>query len=271
MNAIESDYQLEALMRFARAVICLGALASLAASPVPGGGRYQPAMPVIVIDAVSASAGDTDYLFRLGLMEGHLIIGHQLLQAKRPELALPHFGHPVREIYDDISDYLSDHKFPGFDKQLAVLEASAASAPDSPDTEQKYQAIIATIHKARELAPATVRASVPDTIKICADTIDAASGEFNEALEQGRVANMVEYHDSRGYLEYASQQLKGAMAANQGAASDAMLKRLQDLLVKAQWIVEPLLPDPKPRASVSDFRGIARQALDLGKEAQKGG
>ena len=44
-------------------------------------------------------------------------------------------------------------------------------------------------------------------IKICSDTIDAASGEFGEALENGRLTAVVEYHDSRGYLEYVAQQV----------------------------------------------------------------
>ena len=45
---------------------------------------------------------DVDFLFRLGMLEGHLIVGHDLLQAGQPALAAPHFGHPVRELYDDI-------------------------------------------------------------------------------------------------------------------------------------------------------------------------
>lgn len=253
-------------MRFVLPMLGLCALATMgAAAPLLPGAPAGSASIVRVDAERSASEDDTDFLFRLGLMEGHLMIGHELLQAKRPEMALPHFGHPVRELYDDVSGYLTKHHFPAFDKQLARLEASAATAPTAADTEKRYQEMIVTLHKARGLAPAALRASVPEMIKLCADTIDAASGEFNEALEQGRIASTVEYHDSRGYLEYTSLQLKGLKETAKDSTSQGLLARFGDLLAKAEWIVEPLLPDPTPRASVEQFRAIAAQATELAK------
>ena len=218
-------------------------------------------------DTPAANPNDeaTDFLFRLGMMEGHLIIGHELLLAHRPALALPHFGHPVHEIYDDISGYLEKNKFPRFDKQLAGLEASAAAAPDSADTEKQYQAIIVTVHKARALTPASLRASLPDMIQICSDTIDAASGEFGEGLEQGRIASVVEYHDSRGYLEYVSDEIGRLSASHADPASQSLLDRFKTVLAKAQWIVEPLLPYPTPRASLDAYRAIAAEAATVAK------
>jgi hypothetical protein len=235
------------------------------ASPLPPS-PPRPAGPIVAVDAKYGDADDaTDFLFRLGMLEGHLMIGHDLLQAKQPSLALPHFGHPVRELYDDISDYLAKNKFPQFDGQLAALEASVAAAPDSADTEARYQAAIVTVHKAREIAPASLRASLPEMIQICSDTIDAASGEYGEGLEHGRIAVIVEYHDSKGYLEYVAQQLGEMFAAHRDAASQDLLDRFKAVLAKAQWIVEPLLPDPTPRASVGTYRAIAAEAAAIAK------
>lgn len=213
----------------------------------------------------SDAEDDTDFLFRLGMLEGHLLIGHQLLEAHQPALALPHFGHPVRELYADIEDYLDKNHFPAFDKQLAGLEAAATVAPESADTEAKYEAVIATIHKAREIAPASLRASLPEMIQICSDTIDAASGEFGEGLEQGRIAVIVEYHDSKGYLEWVQQELGLLRADHKDTASESLLDRFQAVLAKAEWIVDPLLPDPTPRASVGTYRAIAAEAAALTK------
>src|ERR1700740_1806787 len=95
-----------------------------------------------VAAASDTNAADTDFLFQLGMLEGHLLVGHELLEAHRPALALPHFGHPLTEIYDNISDYLQQHKFPPFNEQLAELEATATAMPEAPDTEAKYQAVI---------------------------------------------------------------------------------------------------------------------------------
>lgn len=209
------------------------------------------------------TAADTDFLFRLGMMEGHLMVGHELLQAKHAALALPHYGHPVKELYDDIGPYLKAKNFAAFDKELIALEAAVMAAPDAPATETKYQAVIAIIHRARALAPAPLRASLPEMIKVCADTVDAASGEYGEALEQDKIASVVEYHDSRGYLEYVAVQLRELKAAHPDAASQALIERFSAVLGKAQAIVADLLPLQTPKATLADYRAIAAEARDV--------
>jgi len=221
--------------------------------------------PVLADPHYGSAGDDTDFLFRLGMLEGHLIIGHDLILAHQPALALPHFGHPVRELYDDMADYLAAKKFPQFDQQLAELETAVKTAPESADTEAKYQAAIVMVHKARNLAPPDLRASVPEMIKICSNVMDAASGEFGESLERGRISVIVEYHDSRGYLEYVAQQLNDLKAAHPDSRSQDTFARFKAVLAKAQWIVEPLLPGPTPRASVGDYRAIAAEAAGIAK------
>jgi len=244
---------------------CLAGSAALAAPSFPTPPRSAA---ILQADAhLGDVADDADYLFRLGMLEGHLLVGHELLAAHQPGLALPHFGHPVRELYDDISDYLNRRKFPPFDTQLARLEAAVAAAPSSPDTEAKYQAAIETLHKARLIAPEELRGSVPEMIKMCSDVIDAASGEFGESLERGRVTALVEYHDSRGFLEYVDQEI-GALAAAH-PDQNALFDRFRGVLAKAQWIVGELLPAPTPRASVSTYRSFAAEAAGLAHEAAR--
>lgn len=208
----------------------------------------------------SAPADDVDFLFRLGMLEGHLMVGHDLIKAGRNKLALPHFGHPVCELYDDISGYLATKRVTPFDKQLIQLEAAVASAPGAPATEALYTATIKSVQAARLSAPAELRASVPGMIRICADTIDAAAGEFGEALNRGRIETLVEYHDSRGYLSYVQQEVNALAAASPDPASQGMIARFKIALAKALWIVDPLIPDPTPRASVGQYRAVAAEA-----------
>lgn len=215
--------------------------------------------------AAHPDPADIDFLFRLGMLEGHLIVGHDLLVAHQGSMALPHFGHPVRELYDDVSDYLDNRKFPAFDTQLVKLEAAVAAAPYAPQTEAQYQAAIATVHKARDIAPAEVRASVPAMIKVCAETLDAASGEYGGALERGRIQSIVEYHDSRGYVSWVGEYLQSLIGAHPDIASQDLLGRMKLVLAKAQWIVEPLLPAATPRASVGQYRAVAAEAAALTK------
>ena len=212
---------------------------------------------------LDAAADDTDFLFRLGMLEGHLIIGHDLIRANRPNLAVPHFGHPVRELYDEIADYIKARRIPAFEDQLIRLEAAMTAQPGAPATEQLYQSVIATVHKARETTPAALRASIPEMIKVCADTIDAASGEYGQSLNRGQITEIVEYHDSRGYVSYVTEELARMRQSHPDAASQSLLDRFQTVLAKAQWIVEPLLPGASPRASVGQYRSVASEAKAL--------
>jgi hypothetical protein len=213
-------------------------------------------------NALASGEDDADFLFRLGMMEGHLIVGHDLLAAGKPELAIPHFGHPVRELYDDISGYLTERRFPAFDRQLIRLEAAVTAAPASLEAERQYQQAIETIHEARQTSPAPIRDSVPDMIKVCADTIDAASGEYGEAVKEGRVDSLVEYHDSRGYVSFVTAEVERL----QNKRTDpGLIARFKTVLAKAQWIVEPLMPADPPRASIAEYRAIAAEATAVAK------
>lgn len=213
--------------------------------------------------ARATPADDVDYLFRLGMLEGHLMVGHELLKAGQNGLALPHFGHPVRELYDDIEDYVAAKKVAPFDTQLIKLEAAVAGDPASPQTEALYQATIATVQQARLAAPQALRDSLPQQIRICSDTIDAAAGEYGESLNRGRIDVLVEYHDSRGYLAYVAQQSDALAKTHPAPAEQGLIARFKAVLAKAQWIVDPLLPSPTPRASVGQYRAIATEAANV--------
>ena len=75
--------------------------------------------------------------------------------------------------------------------------------------------------------------------------------------------SVVEYHDSRGYLEWVAQQVKELKAAHADAASQALIDRFSAVLAKAQAIVADLLPAPTPKASLADYRAIAAEAREV--------
>jgi hypothetical protein len=246
------------MIRRPLSIFALGLALSVAgAHPGGAGAATSTAAP---------SAEDTDFLFQLGILEGHLIVGHDLLKAGKPQMALPHFGHPVHEIYGDIADYLTEKKITGFDTRLIRLEAAVASDPDSAATEALYQQTIQAVHEARMTAPAALRDSVPAMIKICSDTVDAAAGEYSTAVEQGRIAAIVEYHDSRGYLAAAAQQVEKLRQQNPDDVDQNRLTRFQTVLAKAQWIVEPLIPPAPPRATPAEYRDVAAQAAQVARQ-----
>ena len=110
--------------------------------------RRLPLLPLLSTTPAPAS-DDADYLFRLGIMERHLMIGGALLDAHQDQFALPHFGRPVLELYEDIADALAEKRIPAFDGALNRLEAAVAARPQAPETQQIFAEAIATLHRAR--------------------------------------------------------------------------------------------------------------------------
>lgn len=237
-------------------IIALAATGTVAAIPFA---RAEPLM----VQLAANQQDDTNFLFLLGMLEGHLKIGHELLQADKAKLAQPHFGHPVRELYDDLKDYIAAKRVPQFEEQLADLDKAVGDAPASPATEAKYKGVIASIHQARAAVPAAIRDSVPEVIRICADTIEAASGEYGESVDKGRIANLPEYHDSRGFIAYVAQQVAEMEKSHTSGDDASLISRFKTVLAKAQAIVGPLLPPERPQKSVADYRAIAHEAHAL--------
>jgi hypothetical protein len=223
------------------------------------------ALQVAATDPSGISAEDqAEFLFKLGLLEGHLVIGKALLDIDQPRAALPHFGHPVRELYDDIHEALPARGVADFDTDLIALEAMVAAKPKDPATNAKFAAVMGIVAAARASVPEALRDAEPFMLGVLGDIMETASEDYSEAIERGRIEKPVEYHDSRGYLLYAASEMTRleAMPALRG---DARLQAFRGELAKAQAIVGPLLPPERPLKSVAQFKAIVANAKTIAK------
>lgn len=170
--------------------------------------------------AQAAKASDVedelDLFEKLGLMEGHLMIGKALLDAKMQRDAEPHFGHPISEIYDYIKPVFAERKYPEFDSDLRDLEARAKSAPQAPETTAAYDAVLAKIDGLRRTIPANLSSSPGFVVRGIALMMEASADDLAESFEKGKIANTVEYHDAMGFARYADKVL----AANRALLGD---------------------------------------------------
>src|SRR5258708_9407381 len=172
---------------------------------------------VQVADAVGGSSAgltgeraDFDLLEKLGLLEGHLMIGKALLEASMPREAMPHFGHPVRELYAYIEPQLRDRGVAAYDTDLSALEAQARQGAGGPFAAM-YATAIQKLNATRATVAAERMSSPRFMVGVIAQlTIDVAS-DFGESQERGRIVNTVEYHDAMGFLGY-SQGLTDRLA-----------------------------------------------------------
>jgi hypothetical protein len=184
-----------------------GATLQLASS----GNDVQLAQAKAVLDP----ADDADLFEKLGLMEGHLLIGKALADAGMMGDALPHFGHPIEEIYDYIKPAFAARGVPEFALELKDLEAQMKRTASAEATAAKddlasnaYVLALVRIDALRRSIPEATRTRPAFVLRMVGQMIDNAGDDLAESIERGRIRNRVEYHDAVGFARYAQALLK---------------------------------------------------------------
>jgi hypothetical protein len=206
-------------------------------------------------DATTGSVNvedNLDLFEKLGLMEGHLMIGKALLDAHMQEAALPHFGHPVRELYDYLKPIFAERKYPEFEADLQDLERRATNEPNAPATTTAYDAVLVKIDGLRNTTPTNLMNS-PDFLTTGIGLmVDAAAGDLGESLDKGNIVNTLEYHDAMGFARYADTAVK-KYGSVLGRRVPAITKETAFTLTA----FPSLEPPSRPTRSVSSVRSAA--------------
>jgi Helix-hairpin-helix motif len=195
--------------------------------------------------ALTGEAKDVDYLHKLALMKGHMLVAGELLALNQPALAEPHLGHPVEEIYIDLADQLSERQVPEFKNELTKVQDLVRFKPGSSQIKADYNQAMAAIDKAIAALPATQRQAPPFMLKVINSVLDTAGSEYRAAIANGKVKEAIEYQDSRGFVSYAQDTLYRSIAAKLTSQNAAVQQKLTATLsaLRKAW------PTPIPPAS----------------------
>lgn len=161
--------------------------------------------------ATAAAPPDEAFLVQLLLMKGHLRVGRELVDQGLWNDALPHFLHPTEEIYKALAPALAERKVAAFDKDLAALAALVKSRNEAGGVLAAHAAVLAKIEAATGTLTAETRARPAFVFAVAERLLDAAVSEYKEALDGDRIANPVEYQDSRGFV-WVTEELVMALA-----------------------------------------------------------
>lgn len=164
---------------------------------------------VTVQDVVlTGVAKDVDYMAKLGLMKGHLIVAKELLDQQLPKQAEPHIGHPVEEIYVDVEDQLNERNVKEFKTNLISLQDLVKAQPKAAKVNTDFKASMNAVDGAIAALPQTQRTSPEFTLQVINELLDAANSEYGAAISNNKIAAAIEYQDSRGFVTYANQLLQ---------------------------------------------------------------
>ncbi|MBW4564227.1 MAG: helix-hairpin-helix domain-containing protein [Mojavia pulchra JT2-VF2] len=198
---------------------------------------------------LTGEAKDVDYMTKLGLMKGHLLVAKELLDQNQPKQAEPHIGHPVEEIYVDVEDQLNDRKVKEFKTSLVSLQDLVKSNPKNAKLKTDFTSSVQAVDGAIAALPADQRSKPGFVLQVINGLLDAANSEYGAAIANGKVSAAIEYQDSRGFVIYANDLYKGIssqVAQTNPEAHKAIEASLADLVKVWPAAVPPATPVKTP-------------------------
>ncbi|MEH2438331.1 MAG: helix-hairpin-helix domain-containing protein [Nostoc sp.] len=158
---------------------------------------------------LTGEAKDVDYMSKLGLMKGHLLVAQELLDQNQPKQAEPHIGHPVEEIYVDVEDQLNERKIKEFKTTLVSLQDLVKSSPKDSKVKTNFTSSMQAVDGAIAALPESQRSKPGFVLQAINELLDSANSEYGAAIANGKITAPIEYQDSRGFVFYANELYKG--------------------------------------------------------------
>lgn len=230
--------------------------------------QYDQVKDMVTIEDIklTGEAKDVDYMIKLGLMKGHLMVAKELLDLQKPDQAEPHIGHPVEEIYADVEEQLKERNVKEFKTQLVALQDLIKSgAKDAAKVSTDFKGSMQSVDSAIAGIPATQRQSTPFVMQVLVGLLDTANSEYTASIANGKITQAIEYQDSRGFVAYANELFK-SIAPNLEKQNAATYKSVQTTLadLTTAW------PAPIPPATpVKTPDQVAQMVKSIELSSQK--
>ncbi|MBD2101531.1 helix-hairpin-helix domain-containing protein [Leptolyngbya sp. FACHB-261] len=215
---------------------------------------------------LTGEAKDVDYMVKLGLMKGHLMVAKELLDLNQPKQAEPHIGHPVEEIYVDVEDQLNERGVKEFKTTLINFQDLVKSKPSDPEVAQTYKSSMSAVDEAIQALPETQRQDPKFVLQVINGLLDTANSEYTAAIADGKIAAAIEYQDSRGFVLYAQQLYKliaDPMSQNQPEAHKAIEANLTSLIKAWPAAIAPATPVVSAADLTKQVKAIETQSAKV--------
>ena len=156
----------------------------------------------------ASTLADVDYLLNLGLIRGHLLVGHTLFRLGEQTAARSHARHPADELYMAVVPELERRGVAGFAAELEV-HAEALASGDTASVASAYAALTAAIGRTE----AAVDASPIVAGRVIVGLLREAAREYDIGVVDGQLADAHEYQDAYGFTQVANRLAHARHAA----------------------------------------------------------
>ncbi|MBD1929733.1 helix-hairpin-helix domain-containing protein [Trichocoleus sp. FACHB-90] len=251
LDKLEAKLGVPALSNKVQASRPYGSTEELVSKKVISQEQFDQVKDMVTIEDVvlAGEAKDVDYMTKLGLMKGHLVVAKELLDQQKPEQAEPHIGHPVEEIYVDVEAQLQERNVKEFKTTLIGLQDLVKSKPKDAQIKNNFEASMQAVDGAIQGLPEQERQSPEFVLQVVNGLLDAANSEYGAAIANGKVSAAIEYQDSRGFVNYADQLLNNVsdqMAKENPEAQKAIASSMTELKTAWPSAVPPTAPVKTP-------------------------
>ena len=224
-------------------VLALAALAALG-----GCAAKTPAVP-------EATVADANYLLALGLMRGHLLVGHALFGLGERSAAQTHAKHPSDELYATVAEEFAERGVAGFAEELEV-HANALEAGEDASVAAAYADVVEAI--GRTESAVTLTSSLAG--RVIVDLLGEAAREYDIGVVDGELANAHEYQDAYGFTQVALALARTQHAALPAGDDDrAVFASIAQRIMALGDLWPVLMPPPRLSHSGSRLAAAAQE------------
>ncbi|MDX2244735.1 MAG: helix-hairpin-helix domain-containing protein [Leptolyngbyaceae cyanobacterium bins.302] len=226
--------------------------------------KNQLTVEEIVLTGV---AKDVDYMTKLGLMKGHMLVANELLVLKQPEQADPHLGHPVEEIYVDLEEQFQERNVPEFKQMLIDVQTLVRTKPNDPQIQPKFDTAMKAIDTAIAALPEDQRSSPNFTMQVINGMLETATAEYTAAIANNKIREVIEYQDSRGFVAYAQdtlfQKIEPQVTQADAKVSETLNTAFTDLRKAWPQAIPPATPVLSPDEVATKVKNIEMTSQPL--------
>ncbi len=260
LDKLEAKLGVPALSHKIQASRPYGSIEDLVSKQVVTQAQFDQIKDLVTVEDIvlTGEAKDVDYMTKLGLMKGHMLVAQELLAVNQPKQAEPHLGHPVEEIYVDVADQLAERGAKDFKDSLIQVQDLVKSRPTDPQVQVKYDQAMAGIDQAIAALPASQRQSPKFVLQVMNGLLETALAEYTAAIANGKISAVIEYQDSRGFVLYA-QQLYGSIEPQLSKSDAKSSQQLRATLNQLQTAWPAAIAPAKPVMTVDQVVTAVKQ------------
>jgi hypothetical protein len=263
LDKLEAKLGIPALSNQIQAARPYGKIEELVEKKVLTQAQFDQVKSMVTIEDIvlTGEAKDVDYVLKLGLMKGHMMVAKELLDLGKPDQAEPHIGHPVEEIYVDIEDQLKERNVADFKASLVNVQDLVKSKPDSPELAPAFDSAVTAIDGAIAALNSDQLKTPSFSLQVINGLLETALAEYTAAIADGKISQPIEYQDSRGFIAYARETLLPGIAPNLKPDIAADLKqKLTDLSAAWPSPIPPAAPVLSPEQVATTVKSIEKLA-----------